>query len=186
MSDANASQRAAAIQAALAELQQWGVDRFSMEGVAHRSGLSTDYLHTNWDNEQQLILDALLHYSQTIISVPDTGSLRGDLTELALSIAAYVNDPVGRRIARMTVVDTKTQAADYGTRAQFWSMRTSTIEVIFDRAAERGELRDDIQPTVVLQLLTSPLHTFALYSDRMVNPRYCRTIADLVTRAIQR
>ncbi|WNG88839.1 TetR-like C-terminal domain-containing protein [Mycobacterium sp. ITM-2016-00317] len=157
-----------------------------MEGVADRSRLSTDYLHTLWHNEQQLVLDALLDYSQTIITVPDTGSLHGDLTELALSIAAYVNEPVGRRIARMMVVDTKSQAADYGTRARFWTMRTSTIEVIFRRAAERGELRDDIRPMIVLQLLTSPLHTFALYSDRPVNSRYCREIADLVTRAIQR
>lgn len=186
MSDADAPQREAAIQAALAELQQWGVDRFSMGGVAHRSGLSTRYLHETWDSERQLILEALLHYSETIISVPDTGSLRGDLTELVLSIAAYVNEPAGRRIARMMVVDTKTQAPDYLTRAHFWRTRVETIEIIFRRATERGELRDDVKPTIVLQLLTSPLHTYALYSDRPVDPGYCRTIADLVTRAIER
>ncbi|KWX68483.1 TetR/AcrR family transcriptional regulator C-terminal ligand-binding domain-containing protein [Mycobacterium sp. NAZ190054] len=186
MSDADASQREAAIHAALAELQQWGVDRFSMEGVAHRSRLSTEYLQQTWESDRQLILDALLHYSETIVSVPDTGSLREDLTELALAIAAYVNEPVGRRIARMAVVDTKTPAADYDTRALFWTMRTATIEVIFERAAARGELRDGVRPGIVLQLLTAPLHTFALYSDRPVDPGYCRMIADLVTRAIER
>lgn len=157
-----------------------------MEGVAHRSGLSTRYLHQTWDSERQLVLEALLSYSETIISVPDTGSLRGDLTELTLSFAAYVNEPVGRRIARMMVVDTKTQAADYDTRARFWHLRVEAIEIIFRRATERGELRDDVRPTIVLQLLTSPLHTYALYSDRLVDPGYCRVIADLVTRAIER
>lgn len=186
MSDVDASQRATAIEAALAELQQWGVDRFSIEGVAQRSRLDADYLHEQWASERQLIIDALLSYSDTIISVPDTGSLQGDLTELALAIATYVNQPMGRRIARMMVVDTKSHTADYRTRSQFWTMRTEAIEVIFSRAAQRGELRDDVKPSIALQLLTCPLHTFALYSDRSVDPGYCREIAALVTRAVQR
>lgn len=186
MSDVDASRRATAIEAALAELQQWGVDRFSIEGVAQRSRLEADYLHEQWTSERQLIIDALLNYSDTIISVPDTGSLQGDLTELALAIAAYVNQPMGRRIARMMVVDSKSHTVDHRTRTQFWMQRTEAIEVVFRRAAERGELRDDVKPAIALQLLTCPLHTFALYTDQSVNPGYCREIANLVTRAVQR
>ncbi|AFM15953.1 transcriptional regulator, TetR family [Mycolicibacterium chubuense NBB4] len=184
MSDGDAAQRAKALDAALAELQQWGVDRFSIEGVAHRSQLSPDYLRRTWDSERQLILDALLSYSEAMITTPDTGSLRGDLTELALSLAAYLNNPVGRRIARMLVVDSKSQAIDSETRYTFWSLRRDTIDVIFRRAAQRKELRSDVRPTVALQLLTSPLHTFALYTNDPVDPDHCRAVADLVTRAI--
>jgi hypothetical protein len=186
VSDNDESKRAAALDAALAELQQWGVDRFSIEGVAHRSQLDPGFLQRTWSGERQLILEALLSYSERMMALPDTGSLHGDLTELALSIASYVNEPVGRRIARMMVVDPKSQAADFDTRIKFWSMRQEAIEVIFSRASERGELRDDVKPTIVLQLLTSPLHTFALYTDRPVPAGYCRAIADMIARGVSR
>ncbi|BBX18361.1 TetR-like C-terminal domain-containing protein [Mycolicibacterium duvalii] len=176
--------REKALDAALAELQQWGVDRFSIQGVALRTGLDPDFLHAQWDGEQQLIIDALSSYSQMMITPPDTGSLHGDLTELALALAGYLNEPVGRRIARMLVIDSKSLVVDSDTRIAFYATRREVIEVIFRRAADRGELRDDVKPIVALQLLTSPLHTFALYRDAPVDPAYCRAVADLVTRAI--
>lgn len=183
-SDVDASTRAAALDAALAELQLWGVERFSMEGVAHRAKLSPEYMRTTWASEQELILDALRDYAEMMIALPDTGSLRGDLTELAQSVGRYLNEPVGRRIARMFVVDSKSMLVDSDSRMQFWAMRQKAIEEILARAAERGEVRGDIKPVLVMHLLTSPLNAIALYSDRPVDPDFCRAIADLVTRAV--
>lgn len=176
--------RKRALDAALEELQQWGVDWFSIEAVAQRGRLDPGFMRQQWGTESQLIIDALSSYSQLMVSPPDTGSLYEDLCELALALADYLNAPVGRRIARMLVIDSKSQAADVRTRIAFYSMRREVIEVIFRRAAERGELRADVKPVVALQLLTAPLHTFALYRNDQVDPAYCRMVADLVARAI--
>jgi len=178
------TQRTAAIEAALAEVQQWGVDRFRIEGVAHRARLSPEYLRQTWRSEHELIAEALLSYSEAAMDLPDTGTLHGDLTGLALALAAYLNEPVGRRISRMMVIDSKSEAVDPTTRSHFWTIRREMVEGMFKRAAARGELRDDVKPIVALQLLTSPLHTFALYSNDTIGEDYCRTIATLVARAI--
>ncbi len=182
--ETDAAMRAIALDAALAELQQWGMDRFSIEGVAQRSRLDHDFIHQTWGSKRDLLLDALLSYSEMMTTAPDTGTLRGDLTELALAMGAYLNTPVGRRIVRMMVVDPKSHTVDIESRLAFWSLRREVIETVFDRADHRGELRPDIQPVIALQLLTSPLHAFALYSNDDVDPGYCRAIADLVTRAV--
>ncbi len=184
MSDDDAVAHAAALDAALAEVQQWGVDRFRLEGVAQRAKISADYIRRTWHTEEELIAEALLTYSRAKIVLPDTGSLHGDLTGLALGLADYLNEPVGRRICRMLVVDSRSMAVDSRTRGRFWTVRREMVEAIFRRAAERGELRDDVRPIDGLQLLTSPLHTVALYSDEPIRPGYCHTIATLVTRAI--
>lgn len=184
VSDVDVSTRAKALDAALAELQLWGVDRFSIEGVAHRSHLSREYLHNTWTSQQELIVEALRNYTEMMIALPDTGSLHGDLTEIALSVGAYLNESMGRRITRMFVVDSRSLVVDSDTRMQFWALRQKAIEEVLARAAERGEMRSDIKPLLVLQLLTSPLNAVALYSDRPVDPTYCRAIADLVTRAV--
>lgn len=183
-SEADESQRAAVLDAALAEVQQWGVDRFSIEGVAQRSGLTADYIRQTWTSKRQLIIDTLRTYSESMVPQSDTGSLHGDLTVLALSIGNHLNNEIGRRIARMLVVDSKSLVVDSDTRVQFWLLRRAAIEEIFERAAARGELRNDVKPLVALQLLTSPIHTLALYTDLPVDPDFCRTIADLVTRAL--
>ncbi|KRE25695.1 TetR family transcriptional regulator [Mycobacterium sp. Soil538] len=184
MSDTDAAMRAIALDAALAELQQWGMDRFSIEGVAQRSRLEHDYIQRTWGGKRQLIIDALLSYSEMMTTAPDTGTLRGDLTELALWVGHYLNQPVGRRIVRMLVIDSKSYTVDIESRLAFWSLRRDVIETVLDRAARRGELRPGVRPTIALQLLTSPLHTFALFSNDDVDTGYCRAIADLVTRAV--
>ncbi|MGB7358900.1 MAG: TetR-like C-terminal domain-containing protein [Mycobacterium sp.] len=185
VSESDVTMRSAALDGALAEMQQWGVDRFSFEGVAHRSRLPTEYLRQTWVSERQLIIDTMTGYSETLIALRDTGSLHSDLTALALSLGTILNDPVGRRITRMFVVDCKSMAVDSETRVQFWMLRRKTIEDIFARAAARGELRGDADPLMTLQLLTSPLHSVALFTDLPVTPKYCRAIADMVTRAIR-
>lgn len=168
----------------MAELQQWGVDRFSIEGAAQRVHLSPEFIRQTWGGERQLIIDALLDFTHKVAETPDTGSLRGDLTELAYSIADYLNDPVGRRIARMMVVDSKSYEVDLETRGHFWALRQQTFDELLLRAAARGELREDVKPTAVAHLLSSPLHFVALYSEDTVTQNYCRSIADLVARAL--
>ncbi|KMO71954.1 hypothetical protein MCHLDSM_04103 [Mycolicibacterium chlorophenolicum] len=184
VTDTDSAMRAIALDAALAELQQWGMDRFSIEGVAQRSRLEHDYIERTWGGKQQLILDALLSYSEMMTTTPDTGTLQGDLTELALWVGHYLNQPVGRRIVRMLVIDSKSYTVDIESRLAFWALRRDVIQTVLERAARRGELRSDVRPTVALQLLTAPLHTFALFSNDDVDPGYCRAIAELVTRAV--
>ncbi len=84
----------------------------------------------------------------------------------------------------MLVVDPKSHTVDSQTRLAFFALRRGVVETIFRRASARGELRTDVTPVVALQLLTSPLHTLALFTDDGVAPGYCRAVADLVTRAV--
>ncbi|MDZ4234519.1 MAG: TetR-like C-terminal domain-containing protein [Dietzia sp.] len=184
VSDLDVSTRAKALDAALAELQLWGVDRFSLEGVAHRSHLSPDYVHQTWTSERELIIEALRNYTAMMFALPDTGSLHGDLTELALTFGEYLNEPVARRIARMFVVDSKSLVVDSDTRMQFWELRQKMIEEILMRAAARGEVRSDVKPVFAMHLLTSPLNAVALYTEQPLEPGFCRVIADMVARAI--
>ncbi len=184
MTDSDAAIRAVALDAALAELQQWGVDRFSIEGVAHRCDLDAERIRQLWHHPRELIVDALTTSTFSTISTPDTGTLVADLIELAVSVGTYLNEQEGRRIARMLVVDSKSHTVDDETRQLFLDRHVRVMETILTRAAERGEIHVEVHAVNVLQLLVSPLQTFALYSSAPVQPGYCRAIAELVTRAV--
>ncbi|HEX5142351.1 MAG TPA: TetR/AcrR family transcriptional regulator C-terminal ligand-binding domain-containing protein [Mycobacterium sp.] len=164
--------------AALDELSRWGVERFSIEAVAGRHGLDTASLYRYWNGPQRVLLDALQYWSSSYLTLPDSGSLRGDLKELALGVAEYFNTDLGRRILRGLVLD---GTASYGdqTREIFWQQRFAEVRVILDNADARGELRAGIDQMAAVQTLLSPLTVRALYTELDITREYALALADL-------
>ena len=169
--------------AARDELTHWGLERFNVAAMAARHGIDESVIYQYWGSAQRVALDVLLRWSSEVIVAPDTGSLRTDLQALAAAVANYVNSPLGLGLLRAMVIDDRAVYGD-DTRAVFWAQRFSSMRIVFDRARERGELRDGVDTVGALQLLISPLHVRALYSKDAVDDEYCRTIADLTWHAV--
>src|SRR6266511_5046821 len=71
--------RSDAIAATLAELAERGYAALSLESIARRAGVHKTTLYRRWGTREELVLEAMLARAGEHISVPDTGSLRGDL-----------------------------------------------------------------------------------------------------------
>ncbi|HYJ56012.1 MAG TPA: TetR/AcrR family transcriptional regulator C-terminal ligand-binding domain-containing protein [Mycobacterium sp.] len=171
--------------AALDELTHWGVERFSLGAMSARHGIDIESVYRYWGNSQRLLLDVMSFESDQIIVAPSTGSLRGDLDAMALSVAAYLNASVGRRLLRAMVIDDRAQHRD-DTRVIYWRMRYETIRTILDQAALRGELREDVDHVAGVQILLAPINIRALYTDDPIDDRFCLSVADLAWHALAR
>ena len=171
--------------AALDELTRWGLERFNVAALAARHGIDESVIQRYWGSGQRLVLDVLLRWSNEVITTPDTGSLRTDLTALAAAVARYVNSPLGRSLLRAQVLDDRSMYTD-DTRTVFWQQRLNVMRVVLDRAVERGELRPGVDIVGALQILIAPINVRALYSPGPVDDRYCEIIADLTWHAIAR
>lgn len=170
--------------AALHELQLWGIERFSVEAVAARADIDIAAIHQRWRSKQALMVEALVEHCNQIVVIPDSGSLHNDLRAHVSSLAHYFNTPLGRSLLRNSVIDAK-NAAPGDTRDGFWKMRVDAVRVIFDRAALRDELIDDVDVNIALQLLTGPVFLRGLYSNEPIDTAsLCDTVTDLVCRAI--
>ena len=55
-----------------------------------------------------------------------------------------------------------------------------------DRATERGELREGVNTTAAVQIVMAPPNIRGLYSDAIIDDKYCEAIADLAWHAIAR
>src|SRR5438094_8033869 len=73
--------RQAVLDAAFAELGEKGYGGLSIEAVAQRSGVAKTTVYRRWPTRNELVADALDSRSDRYEPVPDTGSLRGDLTQ---------------------------------------------------------------------------------------------------------
>ncbi|AFM19791.1 transcriptional regulator, TetR family [Mycolicibacterium chubuense NBB4] len=171
--------------AALDELTRWGIERFSVAALAARHGIEEADVHRYWGSGQRLVLDVMFFRSEGVMAAPDTGSLRGDLEAMALSVAAYLNTEVGRRLLRAVVKDTHVHVPD-DTRMIYWRRRFETVRTILDRAALRGELREGVHPVTGVQILLAPINIRGLYTDDPIDEAYCLSVADLAWRALVR
>ena len=128
---------------------------------------------------QNLILDALLTYSQEQLPVPDTGNLRDDMIELARLIAAYLGTALAQAMA--AVDEDPALAAG---RAQFWQARYDATRAVVERAVDRGELSPDTDHQLVLELLIAPLHFRALLIRQPVDDGRIERIVDALLHGL--
>ena len=164
------------------ELARWGIDRFDLATMADRHELDIEAIRRRWPDPEVLVLDALAHRPGDA-PPPDTGSLRTDLFELAVRMAAMVTSDDGRKLHGGHLIG-DTQVASTDLRQSAWQARAATLDVVFDRARRRGEFADGIDHLTVLELLFAPINMRALYTGMPVDEAYCRTIADLIYRAV--
>lgn len=171
------------VAAAQDELARWGIDRFDIGAMAHRHGLDIDAILQRWPDSQSLILEALAQRPDGGAFVPNHGSLRHDLFDLAVRMAAMVTSDAGRKMHGAHLIS-DTQIASLEVRQSAWRTRAASLAGVFERARMRGELRDGIDYTVALELLYAPINMRALYTGEPVDDTYCQTVADFVYRAV--
>jgi AcrR family transcriptional regulator len=128
------------IDAALEEYGEHGWSGFTMDGVARRAGVGKSTVYLRWQDKDSLLTEAVSSRSGAL-GVVDTGSLRGDLEELATNLFHYYRDPAGWASLRVTI-DTAGSTHRLGRFAELvGDVQVDFVEQIIIRAVERGEMR---------------------------------------------
>ncbi|GGK40693.1 TetR/AcrR family transcriptional regulator [Nocardia camponoti] len=157
-----------------------GYDELTMEAVAQRSGVNKTTLYRWWPSKDALLAAALTAAAPLQISIPDTGSFRGDLTALAGEIARLLTADETAAIAAAVLSASASRPALAAAGHQFFSERLERERVIFDRAIARGEVSADIDPGVVIDLLAGALWARLVLRGLAIDPRYIDAIVDVV------
>jgi AcrR family transcriptional regulator len=141
----------ALLDAAWEELAEAGYAKMTMEGVAARARTSKPVLYRRWPTRVQLVTAAVrAHLPEvTPASIPDTGSLRGDLVA-ALSVASRWHDGLVRQALHGVLSDLyRDPQLSAFLRPDIFGNAAKVMPVILRRASERGEVDlDRITPRV--------------------------------------
>ncbi|MDJ1131265.1 TetR/AcrR family transcriptional regulator [Streptomyces iconiensis] len=170
----------AILDAAWNVLVEHGYPGFTYEAIAARARTSRPVLYRRWPRREDLLMATLTKFWQPI-TVPETGSLRGD------AIGFLRNAYAGRThmITMMSV-----QLADYfrATGTSFSELRESLLppgqptafEIVVARAVERGELPDVPRSSRVVNLPFDLLRHDMLVTRRSVSDEAIVEIVDEV------
>ncbi len=139
----------ALLDAAWQELQESGYVNLTMERVADRAGTSRAVIYRRWRNRPALVIAALRHH-QPVLSgtIPDTGTLRGDVLAVLRRASGRITDTGPGTVIGML---SDLLADDEGAGeliAQLTRGGDGVMTDVLDRAGARGEIRDDISPRV--------------------------------------
>jgi AcrR family transcriptional regulator len=161
-----------------------GYAELSIEAVADRAGVHKTTVYRRWATREALVADAVRERSRVAVPVPDTGSLRGDLTALGRAVAANVGSPAGTRLARTLLAAGVTDADVAQDQRAFWDERLRLCEPIVARAITRGEIAQKTDPRFVIESLIGPLYVRLLLTGEPVTKRIAEQSAALVADAL--
>jgi AcrR family transcriptional regulator len=162
-----------------------GVAKVTIEEVASRSRVAKTTIYRHWPDRTSLILDtaqqALRH-----VDTPDTGSLREDLvTYFGNVVRADLSGRVGRMMP--CLIDAASRDPEMEQlRARLGVERQRPIMEIVQRAQDRGELPDDLDPQVVVGAIVGPIVFRKVMQRLPVDATYVASCIDVAIAGLSR
>ena len=176
-------------QAALDVFGETGWAGFAMEAVAKRAGVGKASLYLRWSNKEALLTDALTAGLPRISDV-DTGTLHGDLAELATQILDLYLGPANRAAMRLNLEATTIP----GIAEHYEALRTSQVfaaRAIVRRGIGRGELPESVPITLLLDTLVggAMMHAMTTPADKRAalagdTAAYARRLVDFLLHSV--
>jgi AcrR family transcriptional regulator len=147
-------------QAALDLFADAGWAGFSMEAVARRAGVGKASLYLRWTSKEALLADAVTWRLGRVADV-DTGTLRGDLVELATQVLDIYAGDTGRAAMRLTLEAASIPGmAEHG--AAMRQAQARAAKAIVRRGIRRGEAAPGTSAALLLNTLTGGAMMLAL------------------------
>jgi len=134
------------------------VQKLSIERIAREAGVSKTTIYRWWPSKTALVIDTFLdnHIARTPVraDVPAIDALREHLASLAEVYSGYEGHLMAQLVAECQY-DPQAMAEF---RLRFWNHRQDAVALLIGRAVQSGEIRGDIAPEVIADLLYAPIY----------------------------
>lgn len=165
--------------AALEQLAEEGSAGFTMEAVARRAGASKATLYRHWPSASALLVDAMTTTFGTL-PAPNTGAFRTDLVALLQMAAALLEGPRFPRLMAAVVDLAERDPALAGLHSTLTSSRRGPVLDVLRRGREIGEISQQADLEVLVDLLTAPFFYRRLIAHRPIPPSLPEAIVNHV------
>jgi AcrR family transcriptional regulator len=170
----------AILNAALAAVTENGYNDTNMNDIAARAGVGKAAIYRRWSSKAALITDALVYWRPELVdtSVPDTGSLTGDLENVIERVERIDNDLISNdlvlRVALEAAHDPQLASA-LDDLLLFKGRRV--VSTILAQAAARGEIAADRDWSLVADVIVAMILLRGV-SGQSVDANFVREVID--------
>jgi AcrR family transcriptional regulator len=182
------SQRATAaiLDATLDLLRQRGLRDLSVDAIASHAGVSKATIYRWWPGKAAVVMDAFLAGTGPRMPFPDSGSTREDLRRQLRSVIRLFNEPATRRPFVALIAESQHDPELAGAlRERFIASRRAAAREVFARGVARGELRADLDPELLVDMIVGPVVYRSLIGGRF-GPDHLERLADGLIDGLRR
>ena len=173
----------AILDAAIALIREVGYDAVTMDGIAARAGVGKAALYRRWSSKEALVVEALGQLVAAL-PVPDTGTLAEDVRlVMRANLHMYLDPASGLLLSGLVAAMARRKPIARAVRRGFVATRHEALRTALERGVARGELRDDVDLDLVVEMLNAPLFYRYLLSGRPVDEPLVAAVTATILRA---
>ncbi|MEQ4304714.1 TetR/AcrR family transcriptional regulator [Plantactinospora sp. B6F1] len=174
--------------AALDELAESGYARMSMEAVARRARVGKAAIYRRWPSKQVMVEQIVSDLARTAVPIPDTGSLRDDVSSYVAHATALREDlRTTRVIADLSVEAIRNPQLAQAFSAALREPRRVAGATMLHRAIDRGELPVDLDADLALDCLIGLTYArpqSLTASGELADPYQQQRLVDVILTAL--
>jgi AcrR family transcriptional regulator len=163
-------------------LAERGVDGFSVDEVARRSGVAKSTIYRHFGSGEDLMLaavDELVHH----VEAPDTGAVGSDLRAVVRAFLEVVDRPELRGLFVSMLARARTDPEFAARLRAIKEQRHSPLRLVLQRGIARGEVDPEIDLEVAMHLVQSPFVAL-IVEDEELRDRDVDAYLELIGRAL--
>jgi AcrR family transcriptional regulator len=149
----NEAARQAVLDAALRLLTTRGYAALTVAAIAREAGVGKQTIYRWWRGRADIVLEAATELARTLVPVPDTGTLRGDLEAFLTATYGGAEDPRTLEILRAMAVEAQLDPEFAERFREFIARRRGVLTDLLRRGIERGELPPDANLTLLVDVV---------------------------------
>jgi AcrR family transcriptional regulator len=157
--------RKAVLAAAYDLLAEGGLSRFTIEGVAARSGVARSTIYRWWPSKGALAMEGFLEATAADLALPASESVIADLQASLRLFARLVRGKAGRIIRCIIAEGQGDPETIDAFLTGFVIPRRAELRAVVERGIECGELRADLDVEMALYSLFAPLYQRMLLNE---------------------
>jgi AcrR family transcriptional regulator len=150
--------RLAILEATADLLEEGGLAATTIESIAARAGVSKVTIYKWWPSRGSVAIDAYFHRHRQTIAFPDTGHVGEDLTSQMLVMIAAFRGRAGEIMAELIGQAQSDPALAETLRTGWLQPRREVSTTVIQRGIDRGELRNDVNISVLMDQLYGPVY----------------------------
>jgi AcrR family transcriptional regulator len=171
------------VEAVLNALERGGYRAVTMEGIAKNVDRPRSSLYRRWPSKRHLVAYAVVSELGENPAA-DTGTLRGDLLSAVRTLWRAFRGPLGHALAGLVADMAQDAALAASIRQQVLAPRRRSMREAIERARMRGEVRDDLDVELLLDMLTGPFYFRTLFGHASMSRENTEQIVDCMLRVI--
>lgn len=163
-------------------LLEHGFQAVTVDKIADRAQVSKATIYKWWPNKAAVVMDGFLHAATARLPVPDTGTTFDDVLLHATNLAMFLISREGTVITELLGEGQFDAGLAEGYRARFFRPRRLEARGLLEKGIQRGELKNDIDVGVCIDLIYGPIFYRLLVTGDPLDESY---VKQLVTSAFE-